>query len=75
MKATGFYRKIVALGQAPEDVNLMDAVRTIYGGYKNVEPIVEFVGNYPMLSISMAMLAVGIGAAVGAYLGAGVKAT
>lgn len=68
----------LGLGQAPvrtpaESVDILTAVRTLYGAYVNVEPLVSFLGNHPMMTLSMLMLAILAGGAVGGYIGAGLK--
>jgi hypothetical protein len=55
--------------QKPPD--LIGMVNDIYDTTVSVKPFAEFVGNHPVLALSFFMLAVGIGAALGGYIGAG----
>jgi hypothetical protein len=55
--------------QKPPD--LIGMVNEIYDTTVSVKPFAEFVGNHPVLALSFFMLAVGIGAALGGYIGAG----
>lgn len=63
-----------AIGQPPavqKPPDLIGMVNDIYDTTMSVKPFAEFVGNHPVLSLSFFMLAVGIGAALGGYIGAG----
>lgn len=63
-----------SLGQAEEDVDLVTAVKSIYGTVTDVKPLLEFIGNNPILTVSMLMTVILVGSAVGGYIGAGARA-
>lgn len=58
-----------------ETVDILTAVRTLYGAYVGVEPLVTFLGSHPVVTLSMLMLAILAGGAVGGYIGAGLRTT
>ena len=55
----------------PESVDLLTAVREIYGIAIEVKPLAEFVGAHPIMSVAAFMMVVGAWAGVAAYVGAG----
>lgn len=55
----------------PESVDLLTAVREIYGIAIDVKPLAEFVGAHPIMSVAAFMMVVGAWAGVAAYVGAG----
>ena len=60
-----------SLGQ--EYIDVMAVVRDIHRGYKNVEPLTDFIGNHPWLSVSLAMIMILAGGAAGGFIGAGLR--
>jgi len=55
--------------EAPFDI--IAATKDMYGTVNSIKPFLEFVGNNPILTVSIFMLAIGIGSALGGYIGAG----
>lgn len=58
---------------APPEPDLMTMLRDTYGTVKSVQPLLEFLGNNPILATTLLLVAIGAGAAVGGYVGAGYK--
>ena len=72
-------RKIlVQLGQekerpSPEEIDIVSAVKAMYGGYLDAEPFIEFAGNHPVLLTTLLIGAVILGGSIGGYIGAGLR--
>lgn len=67
---------LAGLGQVKppaEKVDLLTAIRSVYGGFLNVEPLLDFIGKHPVLTFSLAMGMILLGGAVGGYIGAGAR--
>jgi hypothetical protein len=56
-----------------ESVDLLTAVRAIYKDIVAIEPILQVVGRNPVLTLTLGMLAILGGSALGAYIGGSVK--
>lgn len=55
----------------PEDVDLMTAIREIYGTTVSIKPLAEFVGAHPVGTVAFLMMAIGIWAGIASFIGAG----
>ncbi len=53
--------------------SLLDQVKETADTIASIKPLLEFVGNYPMIAFSLVMLAIVAGGAAGGYIGAGYK--
>ena len=53
-----------------ESVDMLTAVRSIYGSVMPAKPILDFVGTHPFATIATFMLSVGVGAYLGGFIGA-----
>ena len=58
---------------AVEDVDIITAVRAIYGGYLDAEPFIDFAGNHPILLTTLLLGAIILGGSIGGYIGAGFR--
>jgi hypothetical protein len=56
-----------------DEANLLDMVKESYNTLKSVKPLVSFLGEHPIVTLSILMLAILGGAALGAYIGAGFR--
>lgn len=63
-------RKPAGMGE----LTLLEQVKETAETVKSIKPILEFVGNYPMLTLSLLMAAIVAGGAAGGYIGAGYRA-
>lgn len=54
-----------------ESVDLLTAVREIYGTTKEVKPLAEFIGAHPVGTIAILMMVIGIWAGIASFIGAG----
>jgi hypothetical protein len=59
----------------PATVDVVTAVREIYGVTVTLKPLLGVVGDHPVGFIAMLLLAIGGGAALGGYIGSGIKTT
>jgi len=78
-------RRFIGLGQVPRPVGrrfvgmgetepgMVEQIRTIYQGVSSLDPLIKLVGEHPWVTITMAMIAIMAGSAVGGYIGAGAK--
>lgn len=78
----GLARGLRGLGAAtaapapdPATVDVVTAVREIYGVTVTLKPLLGVVGDHPVGFIAMLLLAIGGGAALGGYIGSGIKTT
>ena len=61
--------------QDPATVDVVTAVREIYGITTSLKPVLGIVGDHPVGFIALLLLAIGGGAALGGYIGSGIKTT
>lgn len=55
----------------PDDVDLLTAVREIYGTTKDLKPLTSFIADHPIGTIAILMMVVGIWAGIASFVGAG----
>jgi hypothetical protein len=60
-----------ALGASETD--LIGMMKETYATVKSASPFLEFIGNHPMLTFTIIILAIVLGGAAGGYIGAGYK--